>query len=239
MNRRMPGWRPLRRLALLLVVVAGADPAAAAAQVYIGRPIPRAGTVEVTGGATFSGGFDLGSISAEQTRNTGGGTEPFVLFTATSRARPAAGVQGRIGVYLGQSASVEAGVRFSRPILSTALSDDSESAPDVTATETLTRIVATGSLVLHMNGLSFAGGKGIPFVLGGGGYIRELHEKNEVVETGREYHAGAGLHLWFGQGAHRLGLRGDVGVSRRTGGADSDDIPRTVPTAGVSLAFLF
>jgi hypothetical protein len=236
---RVSGPRPLRRFALVLAIATGFPPASAAAQVYIGRPVPHAGTVEVGGGATFSGGFDLGSISAEETRNTGGGAEPLVLFTATSRAKPAAGLQGRIGVYLGQSASVEAGVQFSRPILSTRLSDDFESAPDVTATETLTRIVATGSLVLHMNGLSFAGGKGIPFVLGGAGYIRELHEKNEVVETGREYHAGAGLHLWFGQSRHRLGLRGDVGVSRRTGGADIVDVARTVPTAGVSLSYLF
>ena len=237
--RRVPDPWPLTRVALVLAIAVWVSPASAAAQVYIGRPIPHAGTVEVSGGAAFSGGFDLGSISAEETRNTGGGTEPFVLFTATSRAKPAAGLQGRIGVYLGRSASVEAGVQFSRPILSTELSDDSESAPDVTATETLTRIVATGSLVLHMNGLSFAGGKGIPFVLGGGGYLRELHEKNEVVETGREYHAGAGLNLWFGQGRHRLGLRGDFGLSRRTGGADTADVARTVPTAGVSLAYLF
>ena len=235
---RVPGWRRLSRVGLSLVMAIAVAPALATAQVYIGRAVPHAGTVEVSGGATFSGGFDLGSISAEATRNTGG-TEPFVLFTATSRAKPAIGLQGRVGVYLGQSASVEAGVQFSRPILSTELSDDSESAPDVTATETLTRIVATGSLVLHMNGLSFAGGKGIPFVLGGAGYIRELHEKNEVAETGREYHAGAGLHLWFGEGKHRLGLRGDFGVSRRTGGADTIDVARTVPTAGLSLAYLF
>ncbi len=238
MIRQGPQWRPLSRIALLLVAAAAAAPASVMAQVYIGRPVPHAGTVEVSGGATFSGGFDLGSISAEMTRNTGG-TDPFVLFTAASRAKPATGLHGRIGVYLGQSASVEAGAQFSRPVLSTQLSDDSESASDVTATETLTRIVATGSLVLHMNGLSFAGGKGVPFVLGGGGYIRELHEKNEVVETGREYHAGGGLHLWFGQGRHRLGLRGDFGVSRRTGGADIGGAARTVPTAGVSLAYLF
>jgi hypothetical protein len=88
--------------------------------------------------------------------------------------------------------------------------------------------------------LSFASGKGVPFVLGGGGYLRELHEKNEVIETGREYHAGAGLHLWFGNsGKHRLGLRTDVGVSIRTGGADASDSKHTVPTAGASLAYLF
>lgn len=234
----MPPW--LRHGALgLLVVVLAAVPSVASAQVYIGRDIPRAGTVELSGGLTYSAGYDLDSISAEETRNTGGATGSFVLFTATSRAKPSLGVQGRLSVFLSPSLSLEGGVQLAHPVLSTKLSDDFESAPDVTATETLTRIIAEGSVVLHMTRLSFAGGKGVPFVLGGGGYLRELHEKNEVVETGHAYHAGAGVHLWFGHGKHRVGLRGDVGVAWRRGGADTADVQRTVPTAGVSLAYLF
>jgi hypothetical protein len=66
-----------------------------------------------------------------------------------------------------------------------------------------------------------------------------LHESNELVETGREYHAGAGLHVWFGQGRHRVGLRADVGASVRERGADFQSGRRTVPTAGVSFAYLF
>jgi hypothetical protein len=207
--------------------------------VYIGRNIPHAGTVEVSGGGTYSAGYDLGSISAEETRNTGGGTGPFVLFSATSRAKPAAGLQGRLGVYFAPSVSVEGGVQFARPVISSRLSDDAESAADVTATETLTRIVFNGSLVLHLTGMSFAGGNGVPFVLGGGGMIRELHEKNEVVETGHEYHGGAGLHVWFGQGKRRAGIRGDFGVARRSSGAYASGVTRTVASAGASLAFLF
>jgi hypothetical protein len=211
----------------------------ATAQVYIGRDIPHRGSVEVSGGLTYSAGYDMGTISAEETRNTGGPTGPFVLFTATSRAKASPGAEGRLGVFLAPSASVEGGVHVARPILSTKLSDDFESAPDVTATETLTRLVVNGSLLLHLTRLTFAGGKGVPFVLGGGGYIRELHEKNEVVETGHEYHAGAGLHLWYGEGKHRVGLRGDFGVSWRRGGADATDVQRAVRTGSVSLAYLF
>jgi hypothetical protein len=239
----MPGVRvsPARlgRAAILFLTISAAAAASARAQVYIGRDIPRAGSVEVSGGATYSAGYDLGSVSAEETRNTGVGTGPFVLFSATSRAKPAAGVQGRIGVYLAPSVSVEGGVQFARPVISSRLSDDAESAADVTATETLTRIGFNGSLVLHLIGMSFAGGKGVPFVLGGGGAIRELHEKNEVVETGHEYHGGAGLHVWFGQGTHRAGIRGDFGVARRSGGAYASGVTRTVASAAGSVAFLF
>jgi hypothetical protein len=238
----MPGRQfrtRLCRAALYLAFAWGTFPAVATAQVYIGRSIPHAGTVELSGGGMFSGGYDLGSISADETRNSGAGTGPFALFTATSRTKPALGLQARLAVFVAKSAAVEAGIQLARPVLSSQLSGDAESAPDVTATERLTRLVVDGSLVLHLSGLSFAGGKGVPFVLGGGGYIRELHEKNEVIETGREYHAGAGLHLWFGQGKHRLGLRTEVGVSVRNGGADFSDTKHTLPTAGVSLAYLF
>jgi hypothetical protein len=226
------------RAALCLVLAWGAAPALATAQVYIGRDAPHTGTWELTGGGVWSGGFDLGSVSADETRNTG--TGPFVLFAVSSRMNSAPAAQGRLGVYLARSVSIEAGLLFARPSASSRLTGDAEGAPDLTATERLTRVVADGSLVLHLTRLSFAAGKGVPFVLGGGGYIRELHEKNEVIETGREYHAGAGLHFWFRNSRrHRLGVRTDVGVSSRTGGADIANTRHTVPTAGVSLAYLF
>jgi hypothetical protein len=234
-----PGLNSIVRRSAIILLALCATPSLARAQVYIGRDIPHRGSVEASGGVTYSAGYDLGTISAEETRNTGGPTGPFVLFTATSRAKGSPGVQGRLGVFLSPAASIEGGVQLARPILATELSDDFESAPDVTATETLTRLVINGSLVMHLTGLTFAGGKGVPFVLGGGGYIRELHEKNEVVETGHEYHAGAGFHMWYGQGKHRVGLRTDVGVSWRRGGADAADAHRTVPTAALSLAYLF
>lgn len=222
-----------------IAIASALNPAVAAAQVYVGRDVPHAGSVEVSGGGAWSRGYDLGTVSAQETRNTGTGTGPFVLFTAESRMKPAASVQGRVGVYLARSVSVEGAVLLARPQMSSRLSGDAEEAPAVTATESLTRVVGDGSLVLHLDGASFAGGNAVPFILGGAGYIRELHEKNEVVETGQEYHAGAGLHYWFGRGKHRLGLRTDVGISRRSGGADGDGVTRTVPTAGVALAFLF
>jgi hypothetical protein len=221
-----------------VVVLSGGAAAPVRAQVYIGRNVPHAGSIELSAGVAYSAGYDLDSVSAEETRNTGSGTGPFVLFSATSRADPAAGLLGRVGVYLAPSVSVEGGVLFARPMISSLLIDDAESAPEVTATETLTRLVFNGSLVLHLTGMSFADGKAVPFVLGGGGVIRELHEKNEVVETGHEYHAGAGLHVWFGAGKRRAGIRGDVGIVRRSGGAYAD-VSRTVPMAAGSVAFLF
>ncbi|HEU4938133.1 MAG TPA: hypothetical protein VFT39_16860 [Vicinamibacterales bacterium] len=236
--------RPTRIVRLLhvtsfLVLVWSASPHSAAAQVYIGSDIPHRGNLEISGGAVWSGGYDLGSTSAEETRNTGTGTGPFVLFSSSSRADASPGLQGRLGAYLAASLSIEGGVLVARPGISTRLTGDAESAPDITATETLTRLIIDGSALFHLTGASFGGGKGVPFVLGGGGYLRDAHDKNEVIETGREFHVGGGLHYWFGQGKHRFGVRAEAGISRRTGGADSSDTTRTVPTVAGSIAYLF
>jgi hypothetical protein len=212
--------------------------APASAQVYVGH-VPQGGNFEIGGGGVWLPGYDLGSASAEETRNPGTGTGPFVLFQSDSRTESAPGIQGRFGVYLSRSVSVEAGALLSRPDLSTRLTGDAESAPELTATETLNRFVFDGSVLFHLTGVSFGGGRGLPFLSAGAGYLRDLHEKNEVAETGHEFHFGGGLHYWFGQGKQRAGVRADVGISRRSGGADAIDTTRTIPTFAGSFAYLF
>jgi hypothetical protein len=214
-------------------------PALAAAQIYARRDVPRGGSVEIGAAVAWTRGFDQGSVSADETRNSTTDTSPFTLFTAASRTESVTGGQGRLGVYLSRALSVEAGVEYGRPTVSTRLANDAESAQDVTATERLTRIIIDGSAVFHLTGLSFNHGRGVPFLRGGWGYVRELHEKNEVIDTGSEFHAGGGLKLWFGRGKHRTGFRFDGGVMFRTDGADMPDTRRTVPTAGASVVYLF
>lgn len=226
-------------IALTFTVAWCGVPATATAQVYIGHDIPRGGNIELGGGVVWSPGYDVGTAQAEETRNPGSGTGPFVLFQSDSRTESAPGLQGKFGVYLARSVSVEAGVLVSRPDLSARLTGDAESAPEITATETLNRFVVDGSVLFHLTGASFGGGRGIPFLLGGAGYLRDLHEKNEVADTGHEFHFGGGLHYWFGQGTHRVGVRADVSISRRNGGADAIDTARTVPTIAGSIAYLF
>jgi hypothetical protein len=227
------------RTALCAVVLSASFPSAARAQVYLGSDAPHRGSWEVSGGAIWSDGYDLGARPAELTRNTGTGTGPFELFTSSTQVGTVTGGQGRIGVYLSRRVALEAGVQFLRPVVSSRLTSDFEQAEDTTATETISRYVIDGSVVFHVTGLSFAGGKGVPFLTGGAGYLRELHDQDELIETGRTYHGGAGLKLWFGRGGRRLGVRADVGLAMRDGGFDFSEDRRTFPTAGFSLAYLF
>ena len=218
----------------------------AAAQVWVGSNTPRRGSWEIGAGAAWSAGFDLGDRAAQLTRNPGTGTGLFDQFATSSRVTSTIGGQARAGVYLSRSLAVEGGVQYLRPRLSIRVSGDSEQADDVTVSETMSRYVFDGSLVLRLDGLTFAGGRAVPFVLGGGGYVRELHARNELIETGTEVHAGAGVRIWLGRGARRLGrgarrlgLRADVGVTRRNGGFDFSDGSRMLPTAGGTLIYLF
>ena len=91
---------------------------------------------------------------------------------------------------------------------------------------------------LAITGARFAGGSAVPFVYGGAGYLRELHEENALVEEGVEYHAGGGLKWWFGQSG-RFGIRGEGGISIRDGGFDFKDGQRMVPVVGASVIYSF
>ena len=230
--------RVATRTAMSAVVLCLAFAGCAEAQ-WTGRTAPHAGSLEVSGGAQWSKGLDLGASAAGETRNINTGSGPFTLFSTSSRLASAPGALGRLGVYLTRDLAIEAGVQYARPQIRTRVSDDAEQADPVTATERIARYVFDGSVVWHLSQLAFAGKKGVPFVLGGGGYLRELHEGNALVETGREYHAGAGLNYWFGESSRRLGLRADVQVSMRKGGVDFGTTRRAVPAASLGLAYLF
>lgn len=226
----------LRGAAAALLLLACAAPARA--QVWIrGGGAPRAGSIEVSGGVLWAQGFDLGSAAAELTRNPTTGSGRLTLFNSETRLEPVPGGQARVGVYLSRRVSVEGGVQYSRPRLSTRLTGDAEGADSATVSEDLTRYVFDGALVVHLP--AFGGGRGVPFLTGGAGYLRELHAGNELVETGTQYYAGAGVKVWFGQTRRRFGIRGDAGIAVRDGGFDFEEGRRTMPTAAASVLYLF
>jgi hypothetical protein len=233
----MSGARALALLAAFSLF--GVTPAAAQVWIGGGSSGPAAGSVEFSGGVVYAQGYDLGSGPAALTRNPTTGSGPFDLFDASTRMDPAPGAQARLAVYVSRAVSIEGGVQYSRPVLGVTVTGDTEGAEAITASETITRYIFDGALVVHLLPMSFAGGRGVPFVTGGGGYVRELHEGNELAETGRQYHAGAGVKLWFGERRRRFGVRGEVGVALREGASDFSDGRRTVPTAGASLLYLF
>ena len=199
-------------------------------------PTPRAGSWEISGGYTFVGGYDLDSTNAELTRNTTTGTDGFVLFITDASVEAAHSIGGQLGYYFSPRWAVEGGLRFGKPVFRMQLSDDAEGAPDTVAEDTLDQYLFSASVVYHFAG---AGRSIVPFVAGGAGYLRELHEGQELVETGAEYHASVGIKNWFGPARRRFGVRAEGGLSFRDGGFDFEEKVRMVPTFGVALVYLF
>lgn len=225
--------RCLRSAALSVSLLVGATDAAA--QVWAGSGGPRPGAVEISGGGMWSAGQDLAERSADLTANPGTGSDAFELFTSDPTLKPVIGAQVSVGYYVTRSFAIEGGVQYSRPTLSVRLANDFEDAPSLTATTAITQYLFTGSAVYH-----FAKpGRVAPFIALGAGHLRDVHNGNELIETGIEYHGKFGVKVWSGSGRGRLGFRAEGGVSMRTGGFNFDEDRRIVPTAAVSLAYLF
>ena len=225
-----------RACGVALVVFASGAAAPVMAQSGTAAPAQRS-RLELSGGVVLVGGYDLGESAAELTPNSG--STPFDEFTTENRVRRAVGVTARIGFVVTPALVVEGGLRFTRPVFEVRVSGDVENAADATIEETLSQYVFDGSVVWHFTRAAFGSGRALPFVFGGAGYLRELHQEDALVEEGLEYHAGGGMKWWFGQGSRRVGLRGEVGISIRDGGFDFKDGQRVVPTAGGSLIVAF
>ena len=225
------------RVLAAVVVLFVAHPAAAQFGAAA-RQTPRAGSWEIGGSVTWAPGFTGPERAAELTRNeeAAGG---FDLFTTEGEVASAAGIGATLAYYLSPAVALEGELRYGKPRLTYRLSGDAEDAADTTAEETMTRYIFSGSLVLHLRGLEF-GSSGVPYLLAGAGHLRDLHEGDELVETGTEYHVAAGIKYWFGTAGPRFGLRGQAGISMTDGGFDlRRDRSRTVPIASASLIYLF
>ena len=192
---------------------------------------PDRGALEISGGGVLAAGYDLGELTAQLTSNTGSTGAPSDFFDAEGRVRTSYGLLGRIGFYVTPAFAVEGGVHWLRPVVAWTISGDIEGAATTTAEETLDQYVFEGSGVWH-----FGRGRATPFVYGGAGYVRQLHEGDALLEEGLEIHAGAGLKWWVGR---RIGIRGEAGVSIRDASTDEAGKRRTVPTAAGSIIWVF
>jgi len=209
------------RLDAVVVVAAACLSAGASDATAQSSPFLRAHRLEVNVGGLWLGGVDFGAANATLTRNQTP-QAPYVLFKTESTLAAAAAAEARVGYHLTRLVAVEGAFVYSRPRLETAVSADVEGAPPVTATETLSQFLVDVSGVVH---LPLHLGHAVPYVLGGAGYLRELHQADVLAETGHTWHVGGGVKipLLVRRGFVRsLGLRLDGRAYFRSGGADLD-----------------
>lgn len=200
-------------------------------------PALRAHRLVLDGGVVWSGGYAIGVVDAQLRRNAAGSTPPpYTLFSASSDVSRAASVTVRVGFTLTPHLLVEGGGSFGMPRVGFAISQDPEVGGQRLEGEQLKQYFFDAALVWHLP--LRLGPRLRPFVIGGGGHLRQLHEERTLVETGQIYYGGLGLRYWIRGGSdsrRSLGLRADLRANLRRGGIDFENKVRFLPTLAAHL----
>ena len=235
-----PTVRPRPAAALLLVgCLVGVGVGSATAQ----PAEPWLGRVEIAVGEAFVGGFSIGASEASLTENARIDPGRVRLFATESALDSSAAFEGRLGVRLSSALSVEGRFAYARPGVTTRISGDLEGGTPVTLTSSLSQYVVDVGLVVHLTGLAARDGRLVPFVVGGAGYLRQLHEGAILASSGAVIHAGGGVrYLLTSSPRGRLkgvGLRGDVQVQIQRHGFDFEGRVRQAFSGGASVFLVF
>lgn len=195
--------------------------------------------LEVSGSGAWWGGYDLGSrrptITGPQTP-TG---SPVAIFDSEVTQRSGAGAEARIGWRVWRGVHAEATGGFVSSTLEARVTNDLEDAADVTVSSSLTQVTIEGGAVFELPALG-AGRHLVPFVSGGAGHLRQVHEDRVLVETGTTLYGGGGVKWRVGgenpKGfVQRLVVRGDLRFVSRTGGTGVDDERRNYITVSAGM----
>jgi len=217
--------------AVMLVCLSAAGASAQEAPVF------RPHRMVLEGGIGWSGGYAVGQVNAQLRGNAPGSTPPpFTLFSASSDLSRAPGVSVRVGVTLTPQLIIEGGGGFAMPRVGFAIARDPEVGSQRIEGEQLKQYLFDGALVWHLP--LRLGSRARPFVIGGGGYLRQLHEERTLVETGEIYYGGVGARYWLRGGAgttRSFGLRTDLRANVRRGGIDFENKVRVFPSLAVHL----
>jgi hypothetical protein len=189
--------------------------------------------VEVGVGAGFAGGLALGERDAALVSNNTAGS-PFRLFSSDTRIDGAPRLEVRLGYRLSSRLTIEGALTVARPRLTSSLTNDVENAVAVDASSTLTEYIVDGGASWRLS--TNTRRRWTPFVSGGAGVARHVHEGQTLIESGVDAYAGGGLSYAFGR---RTGLRVDGRMHVLNGGiaVGQGASPRGVLSGSFFVAF--
>ena len=223
-------------VALVLCLLSVGYGRAAAAQAL---PASGPGRLEVSLGVLWIGQLALGSNDANETTPTGGNLK---IFTTSTDLGSVPALEARVAVRLLRSLEADVEASYGTPRLKVTISSDIESAPDVTATESVQQFTIGAGVVWYVP-FHRASSRLAPFVSGGGGHLRQVHEERTLVETGQYYHVGGGVKwLLFARPSglvNAVGLRVDARAVVRRHGVAFDDGGHVSPAVGASAFVRF
>jgi hypothetical protein len=216
----------IRSIRALAAVVCALSSIAAVVSAQTVRPSPRPARFTLSGGVVVDGGYSLGARDAIL-RPNGSGVSPFVLFHSDGRVESAAGVDARFGYAVSRSIAVEVGGTYSQPHMAVAISRDAEGAGEATALEDISQYTVDVSGIVR---LPWTGWRArlSSYVIGGGGYLRQLQDDHVMLETGHTIFGGGGLQYSPGGARRRFprGVRAELRYVHRGGGIDFENKSR-------------
>ena len=221
---------PLLLLLLLVAVPASAQ--------NIDPPLRR---LQVDFGGGLIGGANLGTVDANLRANANT-LQSFRVFSSDTRFAPAPSFHVRAGYDFSRRLGVEGGVVLSRPKIESSLTGDIEGAPPLTVDERIDQYFVEASVLFRLDEIRL-GRSTVPFVAGGAGYLRQLHQGLTVIEQGHLFHLGGGVkHVLTvrNRGLVRSsGLRADARVYLVSSGYSFDDSPKPHMAASGSFFLVF
>jgi hypothetical protein len=202
--------------------------------------------VEVGGGLMWSGVSELGGRDATMTSNESGTPQRLVFFKTDSQMKGAPGAGGWAGANLSRFVGIEGGFHYSRPTIRTRIIADAEGVADatLTATRLISQAIFEANVLLYAPGARFDQQRTIPFLIAGGGHLRQTFRDDDVRDTGWIYQIGLGFKWVSGltqaRRARGPGLRLDVRYVVRDGGLDFQENarrPYLTVSSTASMAF--
>jgi hypothetical protein len=205
-----------------------------------GQTAARPGRFEIAAGGLWAAPVSMGAADATETAPNG---TRFRLFSSESSLASAIGLEGRIGVRLTTALQLEGSASHATPTQRIRIRSDAEGIPDITLAETVNQWTIEAALIAHLARWR-VGTRSVPFLSVGVGYLRQLHERETLVEEGRIYHGGGGINVLLKQrpddrrlksAGVRLGARGEV----RAGPGRLDNRVRIAPRVDASFFLTF
>ncbi len=206
--------------AALVLGLAVASPVAAADDLQQRPPARaakqpgRAHSWEISVGGDLLMPQTLGSSTATMTRNDQTGS-PYTYFTVAGTRATAPALRARLGYNITRVFTVEGGFVAAWGNVRGNVAADAENAAPLTVSERMTQYFFDVSLLAKLQQAAFSNGAGVPFLEGGAGYLRQMHEGNYASNTGQIYHFGGGITYMLSKRPGKLsglGLRADAKI---------------------------
>jgi len=185
--------------------------------------------IELGGDLRWLAGIHFEDVNANETA-FGGITR--TVFRSSTSFNQAACPEVKVIVGLTRALDVEGGLAYGRTHLTTRITQDPE-ASNVTISEQVSAYVLEAGVAAHL--ARWRGGRSVPFVSAGAGYLRQIHDGQTHIEDGPSWYVGGGVRIPLNdetaRGLKSAALRFELRATILAGGSTLDGNRHIVPSA--------